>query len=254
MLAAARGHATLVKLLVDDLGFSVNYADVEGITPLMTASLMGQTEIVSFIHNRGARVRARDHHLRTSLMWASMEGELATIELLVKLGSDMHAVANDGVSALIVAAFKDRPEVCLFFIGQGLDPALANQDGHSPISHYGLFLEEFHHHPDDPRPALTAVEKQARVKLLTDARAEYLELQWREERYQRRKDAMTFLQGCGFLLTAAQREAAKTEQILVDKHAKLAAIDRSTKEANLKFLHEQVWGHPGLQRKIAGMI
>ena len=79
-------------------------------------------------------------------------------------------------------------------------------------------------------------EKQARVKLLTEARAEYLELQ------RRRKDAMTFLQGYGFLLTAAQREARKAEEAQVDTHAKLAVIDRSTKEANLNCLTDRVFG------------
>ena len=149
-----------------------------------------------------------------------------------------------GDNALIVAAYNDRPDVCLVLISLGLDPALEDKDGESALTHYAQWLDEDspNRDEDEERPPLSDEEKQARVKLLTDARAEYLELQRREECYQRRKGAMTFLQGYGFLLTAAQREAAKTEQKLVDKHAKLATIDRSTKEANLKYLTDRVFG------------
>ena len=152
--------------------------------------------------------------------------------------------SNDGFNALMIAAYDDRPDVCLFLISLGLDPALEDNDGESALTLYAQWLDEDspNRDEDEERPPLSDEEKQARVKLLTEARAEYLELQRREERYQRRKDAMTFLQGYGFLLTAAQREARKAEEAQVDTHAKLAAIDRSTKEANLKYLTDRVFG------------
>ena len=156
----------------------------------------------------------------------------------------MTILSNDGNNALMIAAYEDHPDVCLFLISLGLDPALEDKEGESALTHYAQFLDEDSptRLEDEERPPLSDEEKQARVKLLTDARAEYLELQRREERYQRRKDAMTFLQGYGFLLTAAQREARKVEEAQVDTHAKLAAIDRSTKEANLKYLTDRVFG------------
>ena len=156
----------------------------------------------------------------------------------------MHALTNFGENALVIAAYRDRPDVCTYLISLGLDPALKDGQGQSALTHYAQRLDE-----DNPfrleneeRPPLSDEEKQARVKLLTDARAEYLELQRREECYQRRKNAITFLQGSGFLLTAAQREARKAEEAQVDTYAKLAAIDRSTKEANLKYLTDRVFG------------
>ena len=71
-----------------------------------------------------------------------------------------------------------------------------------------------------------------------------VELQQRrgERHYQRRKNAITFLQGSGYLLTAAQREARKADEAQVDTYAKLEDIDRSTKEANLKYLMDRVFG------------
>ena len=159
-------------------------------------------------------------------------------------GADIHAFSNHRYNSLMIAAYNDRPDICLFLISLGLDPALEDNDGESALTHYAQWLDEDSPNrlEDEERPPLSDEEKQARVKLLTDARAEYLELQRREERYQRRKDAMTFLQGYGFLLTAAQREARKAEEAQVDTHAKLAAIDRSTKEANLKYLTDRVFG------------
>jgi hypothetical protein len=156
----------------------------------------------------------------------------------------MHALTNFGENALIVAAYRDRPDVCTYLISLGLDPALKDGQGESALTHYAQWLDEDHpdRDEDEERPPLSDEEKQARVKLLTDARAEYLELQRREECYQRRKNAITFLQGSGFLLTAAQREARKAEEAQVDTYAELEDIDRSTKEANLKYLTDRVFG------------
>ena len=44
------------------------------------------------------------------------------------------------------------------------------------------------------------------------------------------------------MLTTAQREARKAEEAQVDTYAKLVAIDRSTKAANLKYLTDRVFG------------
>ena len=114
---------------------------------------------------------------------------------------------------------------------------LKDGDEESALTHYAKWLDTDSpgRRENEPRPPLTKEQKQARVKLLTDARAEYLEMQ-------RRKGAITFLQGSGYLLTAAQREARKAEEAQVDTYAKLAAIDRSTKEANLKYLTDRVFG------------
>ena len=138
----------------------------------------------------------------------------------------------------MIAAYEDHPDICTLLISLGLDPALENE-GQSALTHYAQWLDEDspYRDEDEERPPLSDEEKQARVKLLTEARTEYLELP-----YQRRKGAMTFLQSYGFLLTAAQREARKAEEAQVDTHAKLAAIDRSTKEANLKYLTDRVFG------------
>jgi hypothetical protein len=215
-----------------------------GFTALHWAAQEGFLEIVKMLQTHGADIHALTSSGDNALTLAAEKGHLDLVTWLAGQGVDVTILSNDGNNALMSAAYTDRPDVCLFLISLGLDPALEDNDGESALTHYAQFLDEDSpgRREDEERPPLSDEEKQARVKLLTEARAEYLELQRREERYQRRKDAMTFLQGYGFLLTAAQREARKAEEAQVDTHAKLATIDRSTKEANLKYLTDRVFG------------
>jgi hypothetical protein len=75
-----------------------------------------------------------------------------------------------------------------------------------------------------------------------------------ERNWQRRKNAVLFLVGSKFRLTAAEKAAAKAEQDQLDKHVKLAGIPRRSKEENLAYLHKEVFGHEGIQRCLVGML
>ena len=238
MLAATRGHLDVVTYLAGQ-GVNLLVQNSFGASALMWATQNGHLGVATlFVTLCRASVNAVDNGGWSALHNAALGGFLDVVEMLATHGADVHALTNGGENALMLAAYDDHPDICTYLSSLGLDPALKDRRGHSALSHYAQWLD------DDPyasRPAPTKEEKQARVKLLTDARAEYLELQRREERYQRRKNAITFLQGSGFLLTAAQREARKAEEAQVDTYAKLANIDRSTKEANLKYLMDRVF-------------
>jgi hypothetical protein len=43
-------------------------------------------------------------------------------------------------------------------------------------------------------------------------------------------------------------------QLAVDTSAPLDPIDRSTPEANLAYLHQQVFGHAGIARNVLGWL
>jgi len=232
--------------MLRDRGANLYARDINGRNALTQAACWGHTDIVTFLVTEcGVDVNAMDNEGWSALHLAAREGRIGVTTLLLSThGTNIQANATFGTNALMIAAYQDHPDICLSLISLGLDPALENNSGQTALTHYAQWLDAGNQNrdEDEERHPLTDEEKQARVKLLTDARAEYLELQRREECYQRRKDAITFLQGSGFLLTAAQREARKAEEAQVDTHAKLAAIDRSTKEANLKYLTDRVFG------------
>jgi Ankyrin repeats (3 copies)/Ankyrin repeat len=235
--ACGDGELALALSLLD-MGANIETSDCSMGSPIMIASQEGHLEVVKMLHSRHANVNFKDTDGDTPLIQAAAwgHGDVVTF-LAAECGADVNAIGSDGVNALMTAAYNDRPDMCVFLISRGVDPSLEDDDGWTAISYYGAWLDaDFpNRRRDEERPPLTKEQKQARVKLLTDARAEYLELQ-------RRKNAITFLQGSGYLLTAAQREARKAEEAQVDTHAKLEDINRSTKEANLKYLTDRVFG------------
>ena len=199
------GHADVATFLVTECGADVNAVNDEGFTALLWAAQGGFLDVVKMLQTHGADIRALDNRRTNALVLAAGNGHLDLVTWLAGQGVDVMTKANHGNNALMIAAYDDRPDVCLFLISLGLDPALEHKEGESALTHYAQWLDEDNPNrlEDEERPPLSDEEKQARVKLLTEARAEYLELRRCEERYQRRKDAITFLQGYGFLLTAA---------------------------------------------------
>lgn len=192
---------------------------------------------------------------RTPLIIASEHGHLAIVKMLSEHGANLHRRAwAEGYNSLMTAAHYDFPDICLFLISRGLDPALADNNGETAISLYGSWLDPEWRSNDQVRPELTLDQKTARRNLLAAARAEHLDLLRREERFQRRKNFLLLLRRGGFILSVAQRAQQRKEQAQVDTSASLEPTDRSTPAANRAYLLQQVFGHVGLQRLIAGML
>ena len=249
MVAALAGHRHIVAYLVEECRANIDDVNGHGSTALHIAALDGCLEMVKMLASHGADLRRRTGNNQdgiTAFMMAVYNSHLDVIKFLLKRGVGAGEGTLHGINACSYAAYEDNIQLCVLLVKSGgMDPAQQDaSSGKSALTHYGQWLDEENQvriASEEKRPSLSEEQKQARVKLLKDARAEYLELQRREECYQRRKNAITFLQGSGFLLTAAQREARKAEEAQVDTHAKLAAIDRSTKEANLKYLMDRVF-------------
>jgi len=192
---------------------------------------------------------------RTALIVAAEHGHLALVKMLSDHGANLHRRAwEEGYNALMTAAHYDFPDICLFLISRGLNPALEDNNGETALSLYASWLDPEWRSDDQVRPPLTSDEKTARCDLLVAARAEHLALLGREERYQRRKNFLLLLRRGGFILSKAQRFEQQLAQIAVDTSAHLDPVDRSTPAANRAYLHHQVFGHVGLQRLIIGFL
>lgn len=85
--AAGSGNIPLAKRLIA-AGAKVNsVTDRDGhgncITPLQTAAMGGQTQMVKFLIRRGAYVWQRDKHQQTPLMWAAFRHRLDVVKVLL---------------------------------------------------------------------------------------------------------------------------------------------------------------------------
>src|SRR5690606_2795294 len=97
MLAAGRGGAGLIELLLD-AGADVESPNSEGQTALMVVARTGQVEAAQLLLGRGADVHAReDWGGQTALMWAAAQSQPEMIRLLVKAGArvDEHSTVRD---------------------------------------------------------------------------------------------------------------------------------------------------------------
>ena len=72
-------------------------------TPIMSASIGGNLEIVRLLYESGANVNSTNSHGMTALMWASVFGNLKVVKYLLKNGADIHIRDINGNTALDLA-------------------------------------------------------------------------------------------------------------------------------------------------------
>ena len=87
MLASARGHLVVVRLLCE-AGADKDTADQDGATALMRAIRRGQLEMVRLLCEVGADKDKADQHGNTAFMLASQFGHLEMVRLLCEAGAD----------------------------------------------------------------------------------------------------------------------------------------------------------------------
>ena len=118
MVAAYRGHTSIVQYLLDE-GAPVNTQDVNGVTSLILASELGHSEVVRVLINYGADVNilAKDTNF-TALMFASNHQRTVCVDLLLAGGADPNLCGREH-SPLIAACITDR--------GQPMDPTIIDK-------------------------------------------------------------------------------------------------------------------------------
>jgi ankyrin repeat protein len=144
-LAVERGYTTIVKALVErkadvnakdeqgtsplfltddvsiinillDAGADVNIFHpvfvANGVTRLMMAAETGNSDVLTLLLKRGAKVDAKGEDGTTALMAAAMAGELNCLKILLKNGAKVNAKDDFGMTALQRANWdKAKPEI-----------------------------------------------------------------------------------------------------------------------------------------------
>jgi len=108
MMAAIFGLLPEVKYLIENKAAIFNQP---GWTPLHYAATSGQTEIVAYLIEQGAKVNALSESNTTPLMMAVRSGNIETVSVLLKNGADLQIVNNQGFTAIDVADLFGRGEI-----------------------------------------------------------------------------------------------------------------------------------------------
>ena len=110
--AAAAGLINFIMLLLRGTGSKINAKDTNGITALMKAAHLGQTEYLQILLTNGANVNLKSNSSLTALMYAAMGGNAGCVEILLNKGADINMKDEEGHTPLMVA-LKDERATCL---------------------------------------------------------------------------------------------------------------------------------------------
>jgi ankyrin repeat protein len=146
MVAARSGYAEIVEQLLAK-GGNANAHGARGQTALMWAASQKHPEVVKVLLAHNADVKARSevwsevmavpphgdlqynrnipHGGETALLFAVSVGDLESAKLLVSAGADVNDADAWGVSATVLAAHSDFPELVEFLLDKGADPNMA---------------------------------------------------------------------------------------------------------------------------------
>jgi len=143
MVAARSGYPEVVELLLTH-GGNANAHGPRGQTALMWAASQKHPDVVQVLLAHGADLKARSdvwseveavpphgelpynkaipHGGETALLFAVRVGDVESAKTLVAAGADVNDADAWGVSATVLAAHSDFPELLEFLLAKGADP------------------------------------------------------------------------------------------------------------------------------------
>lgn len=110
--------------------FDVNQRDREDVTLLHWAAINNHTSIVDYYLSKGAEINAIGGDLKsTPLQWASRQGHLATVVVLIKRGADTSTLDCEGCNVLHLAAQFGHTAIVAYLVAKGMDIDLPDSNG-----------------------------------------------------------------------------------------------------------------------------
>jgi ankyrin repeat protein len=132
--AAKQGLSESYKLLVARADTLLESRDHLGRTALRYASVNGYVHTVQVLLQCGADINAVDSLGRTALFSASSSGQIDVVVCLLKAGADVNVVDSAGDSALVAAVHSGGVVLTRLLLALGADFSAANTASHRALS------------------------------------------------------------------------------------------------------------------------
>ncbi|EGD74830.1 hypothetical protein PTSG_07061 [Salpingoeca rosetta] len=108
-----------IREIIENDEEDIDYVNILGLTPLMSAAEIGDPETVKLLLGLGARKDAFTLSMKTALMFAAAKGNVEAVKRLVEGGADIHAADKGGVSVLHHAVDSENTEVITVLVKAG---------------------------------------------------------------------------------------------------------------------------------------
>ncbi|KAI0222177.1 Palmitoyltransferase ZDHHC17 [Lamellibrachia satsuma] len=115
-------------------GYDVNQVDRENVSVLHWASINNRSEIVKYYMSKGAVIDRFGGDLNsTPLHWATRQGHLQMVVLLMSYGADPSLRDGEGCSCIHLATQFNHTTVVAYLIAKGQDVDMIDQNGLTPL-------------------------------------------------------------------------------------------------------------------------
>lgn len=135
--ASEHGFLGVVQCLVER-GADTN-SETCSWTALLLAARNDHSEIVHYLANTGAQVQAQDYHMRTALHWTAMHGSMLGLQTLVYRGANVDTADRWGRTPLMWAIENSEHSAGEFLLERGAAPLRRADDGSSAL-HVAAFV------------------------------------------------------------------------------------------------------------------
>ena len=247
---AENGHTEIVLEAVDrDRGLLAR-ADQYGWRLLDRAAVRGRADQVGELLDRGADIHARDNAGYDALMSAciSDNADLAMVTLLLDRGANLLAVDNYAESALHNAALKGNMDICLLLLSRGADLTAMDKWNYTALEVLSTY------NPQTGRDCSNQ-EQEARRYLLRAAFEEGPHIsQKRRRAWERRKNAMMVMAGCGFQPLKARRELELEMNPPLPPDVPIPAQAVETEEEERALRRMSVFGNEGIWKHMVSFM
>uniref|UniRef100_UPI00398EAC63 putative palmitoyltransferase ZDHHC13 isoform X2 n=1 Tax=Pristiophorus japonicus TaxID=55135 RepID=UPI00398EAC63 len=117
-----------------EAGYDVRQPDKENVTLLHWAAINNRTELVKYYISKGAIVDQLGGDLNsTPLHWASRQGHLSMVVLLMKYEADPSLVDREGFTSLHLAVQFQHMPIIAYLVAKGQDVDAADVNGQTPL-------------------------------------------------------------------------------------------------------------------------
>lgn len=131
--AVARGHETIVKMLLLQDGIDYDSRDHDGQTPLSLAVREGHEGVVELLLDAGADVNARDQEIRSALWIAAALGRTDLVWKLLQKGANIEARDRQGRTPLFMACSAGHAETVECLVLREADVNQPSLAGWTPL-------------------------------------------------------------------------------------------------------------------------